>query len=329
MKKIGLAFMLLIGLVSCEKHPLYQQPDQSDPDVENMLAMDMMHIKVEENQVAVVRFYDDTLAIVTETADIMVPKTNVMTKSFEDAITVTYLDENANNNLGTKYQNFQVIAFEDSENGDYDYNDLIVHVKLIQDKTSTYLFVQPVALGSIKPIKFGVRIENQDFYIADNCREELFAGKPGFINTTVDGTGTTYKYEGNEVKVIKKAVPCTYGKNINWFIEVDGGQRLYAVSKDFPVLNGEKMAYGLVFSYITSGYKYKGDNCGYDWFNYPLEKVHINKVYPAFDQYLKGNVSFGEVFAPEKAVENTYYPAIVADGINATEECLYAITFPN
>lgn len=325
MKKIGLALVLLAGLFSCERNDLYQEPVL--PDVEDLLPMESMHIVVPEGKAALVRFYSDTLAVVTETADIMVPKSGVRTRAFDEAVTIEYLDDN--NNLGSRYQTFQVIAFEDSERGDYDYNDLIVHVRILQREYLTRFDIQPVALGSIKPIKFGVRIGDEDFLIADNCREELFAGKTGYINTTMDGTGTTYKFEGNEVKTLKENVPCTFGKDINWFIEVDGGQRLYAVSENYPSLNGDNMAYGLIFTNITSGYRYKGADCGFDWFNYPLEKVHIKKTYPGFDRYFKGISSFKDVFHPGKAVEGKYYKAIVADGKEATKECIYAITYPD
>lgn len=315
MKKIYLILALFAGLASCEKKGVYKAPD-----VENLMVTTLKHVEVPEGKVAIVRFYEDTLAIVTQTSDIVVPKEAMKTRAFDNAISIEYLDNN--NNWGNKYQIWQVLAFEDSESGDYDYNDLIVHVRILQHANNTQFAVHPIALGSEKPIRFGVRVGDQDMILAESCRDDLFEGLEGFINTEVDGL--RHKYE--DVKRFSLNTTCTFGKDINWFIEVDGGKRLYAVSKNYPSLNARKMAYGLIIMNINDYYTFGNEKtCGGDWFAYPQEKVRITEVYPDFDLLLNSESSFRKIFSNQ---QEGYYPAINADEnrVVTAEGCLYAIT---
>lgn len=305
-----------IGFMSCEKKEVYKAPE-----IENFVAMETKRIEVPEGKLAVVRFYEDTLAIVTETSDIMIPKASISSRAFENAVSVEYLKND--NSWGSKYQIWQTIAFEDSEYGDYDYNDLVFHVRILQNAKNTEFAIHPIALGCIKPIKLGVRIGDQDIFLFEDCRTGLFEGMTGFINT--ETSQPMHKFEN--VYYFKENIPCTYGKGIHWFIEVDGGHRLYAVSKDYPSFNSEKMAYGLIFTNINEPYKFEKENaCGMGWFMYPQETVHINDVYPKFDFFLNsGAASFRAIFSKP---EGNYYPAINADEKRrvTAEGCLYAIT---
>lgn len=315
MRGIFIVAVLFMALISCNKKEVYRAPE-----VDNFIATTIQHIDVPEGKVALVRFYEDTLAIVTKTADIVVPKVAKQSRASNNPITIEYLENN--NNLGTKYQIWQVLAFEDSEYGDYDYNDLVVHIRILQDASSTEFCIHPVALGSIKPIKLGVRIEDKDVILAENCREELFEGLEGFINTDVNGL--RHKYE--DTQKFKAGIPCTYGNDVNWFIEVDNGKRLYAVSQNYPSLNSQHMAYGLVIININDYYTFGAEKtCGGDWFEYPQEKVHINEVYPKFDMLLNSAASFRAIFSKP---EGRFYPAINADEnrVVTSEGCLYAIT---
>lgn len=315
MKGIFLAMVLFLALTSCERKEIYKAPV-----VDNLLTTTIQHIEVPEGKIAIVHYYEDTLAILTKTADVVVPKVAQQSHSSIQPISVEFLENN--NNLGNAYQIWQVIAFEDSEHGDYDYNDLVIHVRIIQNSWKTEFCIHPIALGSTKTIKLGVRIKDTDVILAENCREELFEGLEGFINTDIKGLHhkyeNTYKFSEN--------IPCTYGKDVNWFIEVNNGKRLYAVSKNYPSLNSQRMAYGLIILDINDFYTFGNEKtCGRDWFNYPQEKVHINEVYPQFDLLLNSGASFKTIFSKQ---EEGFYPAINADEnrVVTAEGCLYAIT---
>ena len=63
--------------------------------------------------------------------------------------------KNENNYYQGMLNTWQVVAFEDSRKGDYDYNDLIIHVRWsIREYCYTIAF-QPIALGSSKKFKSG------------------------------------------------------------------------------------------------------------------------------------------------------------------------------
>lgn len=314
MEKIGLILVLIfcIGFISCEKKEVYKAPE-----VEDFLPMLAKHVEVPEGQMALVRFYDDTLAIVTETADVMVPKVGINSRAFENAVTVEYLKND--NNLGKKYEVWETVAFEDSENGDYDYNDLVFQVRIRQGRNTEFM-IQPIALGCTKPITLGVRIGDHDVILFEDCRTGLFEKMTGFINTEIDKP--MHKFEN--IYSFKENIPCTYGKDIHWFIEVDNGHRLYAVSKDHPSFNSEKMAYGLIFTNIHEPYKFGKKNCGMNWFVYPQEKVRIDGVYPKFDFFQHGGAaSFHAIFSKP---EGDFYFSINADDKRrvTAEKCLYA-----
>ena len=75
---------------------------------------------------------------------------------------------------------------------------------------------------------------------------------------------------------------------INWFIINAYGDKIYAV----PTVNHEGLGWtnedgyphGLVISKINNPAHptVDGETCGWDWFDYPLEREHIANVYPDF-----------------------------------------------
>lgn len=48
-----------------------------------------------------------------------------------------------------------MVCFEDSRSGDYDYNDLVIHVKYQWSGTRFGFGVHPIALGSTKEVRLG------------------------------------------------------------------------------------------------------------------------------------------------------------------------------
>lgn len=48
-----------------------------------------------------------------------------------------------------------MVCFEDSRSGDYDYNDLVIHVKYQWNGTRFGFGVHPIALGSTKEVRLG------------------------------------------------------------------------------------------------------------------------------------------------------------------------------
>ena len=210
------------------------------------------------------------------------------------------------NFAGNKSQLFQVVCFEDSRRGDYDYNDLVIHV-LYQTRQGTFFGfgVQPVALGSTKSIKLGcvvykggkrifkglitprrcrlpVAVFQVDGGNAQYLRQGQYQGR-GYLGSTIRNWDVS-KIEGNGPM------------RVEWYIEVDNGVELYALSTAYlnDSFDKDKLPYGLVIT--TTGTEYVDEKggylCGFDWFNYPRESVHIKEVYPEMWNWLTTDNSY-------------------------------------
>lgn len=298
--KIKLILIIFtIFLTSCVKdiNPII------DKDVNDYPISELV-VTVTPNKASIVKLGTDTLAVLTQTRSIAVPKYS--------EITITEIDNN-NNNLKEKYKLWETIAFEDSKVGDYDYNDLVIHVLIEQKNNNTQVSIHPIALGSTKNITLGLRVDGIDHYLSKDCRKDLFKNREGFINTYI--FQDRIKYEKFAIKN-SPLTKSTWGKSLDWFIEVDNGLRLYAVSKNYPTSN---RPYGLILIDINNPYKYGYYDCGLDWFDYPSEGIEIEEVYPDFSNKDR---TFKEIYSNKR---EGYYPAIVAEGKYATKECLYAI----
>lgn len=296
MKKLIL-LGILITLFSCVKLEI----PTSQSTHHNPLSEQKFSVK--KNKATVLLFNTDTLAVLTSTDTVNVP--------VDSEIQISEID-NTNNNLENRYKLFETIAFEDSKDADYDYNDLVIHAKIVQKNNNTQISVQPIAMGATKTIALGINIEGKDYYITKDCRKDLFKGKEGFINTNPELDRIKYKdYTIKNFPTTK----CTYGKSLNWFIEVSG-LRFYAVSKNYPTPN---RPYGLIFIDINPGYYYKGILCGFNWFDYPSENTSIETVYPDFFDQTK---TFKEIYNNKNP---GYYKAIKVINNNVDEDCLYAI----
>lgn len=298
MKKLIL-IIFTIFLTSCVKdvNPII------DKDVNDYPISELV-VTVTPNKASIVKLGTDTLAVLTRTRSIAVPKYS--------EITITEID-NSNNNLKEKYKLWETVAFEDSKVGDYDYNDLVIHVLIEQKNNNTQVSIHPIALGSTKIITLGLRVDGIDHYLTKDCRKDLFNNREGFINTYI--FQDRVKYEKFAIKNFP-LTKSTWGKSLDWFIEVDNGLRLYAVSKNYPTSN---RPYGLILIDINNPYKYGYYDCGLDWFDYPSEGIAIEEVYPDFSNKDR---TFKEIYSNK---QGGYYPAIVAEGKYATKECLYAI----
>ena len=114
--------------------------DLTKEDVSRFITTEEFNVPVKDGKVTIVTVGEDTVAIGYSEFPILVPK-GVQAK-------VSYADKNEDlggrslsrgfddkfpNIVGeNQFRLFQVICFEDSWVGDYDYNDLVIHVKYQQ-----------------------------------------------------------------------------------------------------------------------------------------------------------------------------------------------------
>ena len=293
----------LLCSCSIENTDVYKEKESSLTDVEKFITNTAMDVDVPSNEIAIVRLGNDTLSITDNSKSVLVPN------GIEPTIEYVSLSNNSKtrssnntvNNLEKKDQFWEVIAFEDSKNGDYDYNDLIVHVKYVVKNKNFSLYIQPVAYGATKSITLGFNVIKDGINIGtgsiQNTRENLFNDvSNGFINTEKYDkhyNGYTYSYN----------VKCNTNNlsdiSIEWFIQVDG-QTIYAVNRTNYkyTLDNNNMPYGLVLSNVNKvGYTQivnnKSVEVGHDWFRYPKERVNIILCYD-IEKYKTGKYTLEE-----------------------------------
>ena len=269
-------------LSSCMHHDdIYNTSVQTR--INNCITTETYTVPVKKGYCTYVMYGDDTLAVATHPITIPVPKESVLTKSGEGKqLKIDYAILKSNE---TYSRYWQAVMFEDSGQGDYDYNDLIIHVRnksdYIQgrDYSEMTIEIQPIALGSQKVIKLGCLMgpELTEVIFSDNVRKDLFNNEKGYINTEDDKAPIRYKLSSTEITKSKVDV-ANVAPTLAWFIEVEG-KRYYAISaeldyNDYSMLNFEGIPYGLVT---------------YSTFNYPKEKTSIFEAYPDFKEWVNGN----------------------------------------
>lgn len=234
MKKYLLLLLSGILLISCVKSNNPQPAPGEDENgefsqlVKNMVTTTEYTVPVQSGYTTIVTYKGQTLAVTSTPMTILVPKAAVATKSLDGEGLLTYYQEGAISQGFSRL--WQTVAFEDSKTGDFDYNDLVFHAKTEVSNGKFTVSVHPIALGSVNPIElcFEWRQGNSSgttVVVAGNCRQDLFGGKQGFINT--------FKYDKHytDFAVIKEisGINSNEPVYINWFIN-SSAQKIYAVN---------------------------------------------------------------------------------------------------
>lgn len=249
-------------------------------------AFEDYEVPVKAGYTSIVIYENDTLAVVSEPTTIKVPKGSSITTKSDTGIRVDFV---ILNQVASYSAYWQAVMFEDTENGDYDYNDLIIHVKNFisnggKDWDLQNIYIQPIALGNTKKIKLGCLLpDHSEHIIAEDVRTELFSGEKGFINTVDSITPIRYKLIP---RINNYKLPKGTRKTIAWFIEVENGKKFYAVTSDYDyqqydMFNAEGIPYGLVVAKNNGTFKY------------PRETFSIFQVYPGFGAWINGASDIG------------------------------------
>lgn len=319
MKKL-LILMLAVAAASCVEKPEAGSPEPPvDVDIDHFQTAETFDVPVKAGSVTIVKADGVTIAEADSPLTIWVPRMN-RTRA-EEGVSVEYVPVDEYPGFtGNKAQMFQVICFEDSYEGDYDYNDLVIHV-LYQQKGNIFGFgVQPIALGSAKSIQLGCTVYKGATKVFDglitpegkDCREQYFKSIEGFINVNnrneIDFTEPNYLASTCRNWDLSK-IAGTGAPRVEWFIEA-GGKRIYALSTAYLNQSFDKsgLPLGLVITTTGTVYTENGYECGFDWFNYPHESVHIRNVYPQVWEWLSSDkaYSFSEFYDGYNPPKNAY-----------------------
>jgi len=300
-------------LASCSNDKdLYSEPTPEEiaatnANFEKFNTSTTMNVTVANGTYKVVRIGNDTLCVATESQSVVVPKGITPTVD-EYTITSSRTDLDFYNPLKSSQDKYakekfwQVIAFEDTKNGDYDYNDLIIHIRYqLSNDNKFSFFIHPVAYGASKTI-------NLFYEVYDNTSNTLLTSgsimdtrKNLFLDNTtnfINSYNYTRHYDGYTASVQDIATNVTHLTNISvvWYItnSNDPNTKIYALDKSLiskvEMFDSTGYPYSLVLSGVNpTGYPLeKNEKCGFDWFKFPLETVDIRKCYD-MDKWMSNN----------------------------------------
>ena len=282
MKKTLFFSVLLLGAGACVKNTV---PEGSKADLEAIETLADYEVPTRVGMATIVTLGDDTLAVTTQAVTAKVPRY----AKEQGLLDVTYSDEEVYmEHASMNY--WQYLAFEDTRSADYDYNDIVFHVRLRNDKAygqniwNNSIDIQPVALGSSTPIKIGILYAETaggaliSKILVEDARKELFNGDPRFpINT--DPNKEIKQVSRKLTNFFRNTTPIPL--RVVWFIEANG-VRLYAATsqvddKSLEMVSKDGLPYGIS---LTQKWEY------------PIEKASIDKTYPGFREWVKtGNES--------------------------------------
>ncbi|MFA5541756.1 MAG: DUF4842 domain-containing protein [Bacteroidales bacterium] len=210
-------------------------------------------------------------------------------------------------------------AFEDTRNGDNDYNDFVCYITREKKKNGNNvqldIYIQPIAYGAGTNLQFGIRLPNGiDTIISTNIRSDFFPNTVGFVNTV---NPDTTLYQTGDANHIKKITYTQVGKQndflrIHPFIINEAGEKL------FVALSGNiKNDYLSIVS--VTGYPLGIAISG--GFNYVKEKTNISTVYQDFNSWVTGNsTSIGNSNNSQGAKANLFK---ISDIINNNPKNLF------
>ncbi len=318
MKRIifTLLSFLCVVIVSCVKNPIKEQsPEINNENLaayNNLSTVSALDVPVRDGKITVVTFNGDTLCLTKTPTTITVPKTVSGTKagggidiSYVDAADPKYAEALGTGNTATEL--WQTLAFEDSMAGDYDYNDIVLHLCYQLASSKFHIGIHPIAYGATKNIALGLAVYYGNNKVADqiitqDSKHELFrdnngdyCGIQGMINTS------SFDYYCNfYTKVITLDAAGVHSGDIKviWYIRIDGNRMLYAVNNKYNFLNEQKRPYGLMITNTGKTWNVGGNimENSSSWFEYPKEGSNISACYPdagmggenSFDAWLAG-----------------------------------------
>lgn len=331
-KKIRFHLLILAALrlsAACMKFDFpsrYPAPTEREASV-RFVPYETLYINVPEGYKSVIYIGSTKVATCYKSGNIILPK-SIGTKA-ELPYEVINVAVDSESRILSENTLEMVVAYEDTKNGDHDYNDLVfqAHLDILNgtDGSSTIkMEITPVAMGASIKLGLGCVLTGADGavfadeLISADCRSYLFNGDQGFINTMF-----SRKHYAPCTRTITPAVTGAV-TDISWYL-ISNDQRLYASTSFQACLDSENMPQGLVLMNLRPDIFYKEEGgakyyCGNDFWQYPMESVPISEVYPAFTQSFLDKGDFSCLAEPE----GRFFDAIAADENGLLcEDCLY------
>ncbi len=276
MKKIFLLIALAVFGVSC----INEDFESMKLDLDNLSPFTEELAPIQEGKTTIIK-----------ANGVVICETNIeMSYSFPKGAlkTTDYIANKKDVIYGGWDVNTFTAAFEDTRNGDNDYNDFVCYITREKKKSGNNvqldIYIQPIAYGAGTNLQFGITLPNGvDTIISTNIRNDFFPGTAGFVNT-VDPDASLY--QTGDVNHTKKITYTQVGKQ-NDFLRIHP----FIINE-----NGEKIYVALSANNISANYLSIASVTGYPLgiaisggFDYVKEKVNISTIYQGFNNWITGN----------------------------------------
>ena len=203
--------LMIISLTACQKDLYVDTGDYSN--LENFITTEIRTFYADNTSVALVD--GDTLAVFQGEVCLQAPK--------HREVTIKEIKQSSEQiPHGSKI--WHVIAFEDTREGDSDYNDLIIHSLFEVKNNKAYVYIHPIAYGAKKSISLGFEIyDNKKNKIGErlyqNVKQELFDDTSNDFINTIDYDRCYFEtFDKNEFTACKNG---TGNYTIVWYIICD------------------------------------------------------------------------------------------------------------
>jgi len=317
MKKILMLLIIAIVGVSC----ISEDMDSTKLDLKHLDPFVEKMAPVKEGYITIIK--SDTFTVCQTDA----PIKYLFPKGKEPKI--SYIQKSKDYQNGGYFSFHFVASFEDTKNGDNDYNDFIAFITVVKKQTgpnnndqNLEIYVQPLACGAGNStnLKFGIKFNNGKIWMAsNNVRQDFFDGTSGFINVHNDEAtpwvNVNVIYPTNDIHHIKR---CIYGS----FAQGSNGDLNPNYRINPFVINGNDTIFLAIFEHNLEKEDYnnivnlKGYPLGIatsDGYHWPLEKINIKNCYYNFNNWITGsdqilNISSGNYeklktfYTPEKII---------------------------
>lgn len=316
-KNVLLLATSLLLCSACEKE-LFKDPEYVIDS--NFMMQQPYEVPLQTGKVAIVTMGEDTLAVTDVALTIQIPLGATVTRAESGDVKVTYVEYaalpefKAGSYIAMSVGTF---LFEDSRKADYDYNDVILHVKALADgsvggKRRCILKVRGVALGSAKVIGFGFTdLNGVDYDLSENVRRDFFGGRGGFINTEkgqpfVAGITSSESLADQYVNTSPVSYTIIHSRKekretaedlrmTTGYLQYDpivttnpsvGNVENSQALRYYIKVEGEKFYVGEYNKNLEGSLPY-GIRVAETQNYYPLEKMHISVAFPKFTDWVK------------------------------------------
>ena len=282
MKKL----LLLLAITSIATSCINEDFESMKLDLENLDPFVEKTAPIKDGYTTIIKADGAIICETNETYNYLFPKGSIDTIEY----TPTKKDVLYGSWSQTKY----TASFEDTRNGDNDYNDFICYLtmenstkKSSKDNNKdvvTDIYIQPIAYGSGTVLQFGITLPNgQDTIISNNIQEDFFPGTSGYVNTVK----TNAIYQTNTVNQIKKLTYTQAGNSSTLnkfypFIINQQGEKLY-LAINFTTSGNNNYTEIIGIAGYPLGIATKGI------FDYPAEKINISSCYSNFNSWVTGS----------------------------------------